>query len=35
MRDYPVRPSIFATADDRPSPDDNELFQRWMRWVDA
>lgn len=34
MRDYPVRPSIFAT-DDRASPDDDELAQRWRRWLDA
>ncbi len=34
MRDYPVRPSIFAT-DDRSSPDDDELYQRWRRWLDA
>ena len=32
--DYPVWPSIFVT-DDRPSPDDNELYQRWRRWLDA
>lgn len=34
MPDWPVRPSIFQT-EDQASPDDNELFQRWMRWVDA
>lgn len=34
MRDYPVRPSIFET-DDRSSPDDDELVQRWTRWVDV
>ena len=34
MRDYPVWPAIFAT-DDRPSPDDDELNQRWRRWLDA
>jgi len=34
MRDDPVRPSIFST-DDRSSPDDDELFRRWMRWLDA
>jgi hypothetical protein len=34
MPDYPVWPSIFAT-DDRPSPDDDELYQRWRRFLDA
>ena len=34
MRDYPVWPSIFAT-DDRSSPDDDELYQRWRRFLDA
>ena len=34
MLDYPVWPAIFA-ADDRSSPDDDELFQRWRRWLDA
>jgi Peptidase family M23 len=34
MPDYPMRPSIFDT-DDRSSPEDNELYQRWKRWVDA
>jgi hypothetical protein len=34
MRDYPVWPAIFA-ADDRSSPDDDELNQRWRRWLDA
>ena len=34
MLDYPAWPAIFA-ADDRSSPDDDELFQRWRRWLDA
>ena len=34
MRDHPVWPSIFAT-DDRSSPDDDELYQRWRRWLEA
>jgi len=34
MPDHAVWPSIFA-ADDRPSPDDDELYQRWQRFVDA
>jgi hypothetical protein len=34
MRDCAVRPSIFDT-DDRSSPEDNELYQRWRRWFDA
>jgi len=34
MRDYPVWPSIFATGD-RPSPDDDELYQRWRRFLDV
>jgi len=34
MRDYPVRPSIFQTKD-QSSSDDDELFQRWLRMVDA
>jgi len=34
MPDWPVRPSIFATDDRRP-PEDDKLFQRWMRWVDG
>ena len=34
MPDYSVWPLIFAT-DDRPSPDDDELYQRWRRWLDA
>jgi hypothetical protein len=34
MPNYPVPPSIFQTKD-LSSPDDDELFQRWMRYVDA
>jgi hypothetical protein len=34
MRDYPVWPSIFAT-DNRSSPGDDELYQRWRRFLDA
>jgi hypothetical protein len=34
MPDYPVRPSIFDT-DNRSSPDDDEPYQRWRRWLDA
>jgi hypothetical protein len=34
MRDYPVPPPIFQSRDPSP-PEDNELFQRWMRWLDA
>jgi hypothetical protein len=34
MPDHVVWPSIFAT-DDRPSPDDDELYQRWRRWLDV
>lgn len=34
MPDYPVRPSIFAT-DDRSDPYDDELVQRWRRWLDV
>jgi len=34
MPDWPVWPSIFAT-DNRPSPDDDELYQRWRRFIDA
>ncbi|WP_298254728.1 M23 family metallopeptidase [Bradyrhizobium sp.] len=34
MRDYPVSSSIFQT-NDQSSPDDDELFQRWMRFVDG
>ena len=34
MPDYPVWPSNFA-AGDRPSPDDDELYQRWRRFLDA
>ncbi|WP_298254740.1 M23 family metallopeptidase [Bradyrhizobium sp.] len=34
MPDWPVQPSIFQPKD-QSSPDDNELFQRWMRWVDG
>ena len=35
--DYPVWPSIFQPKDqgDQSPPKDNELFQRWMRWVDG
>jgi hypothetical protein len=33
MPDWPVRPPVFV-ADDRAKPDD-ELFQRWMRWLDV
>jgi len=33
MSDWPVRPSIFQTTDQ--ASHDDELFQRWMRWVDA
>jgi hypothetical protein len=34
-RDDAAQPAIFATADDRSSPEDDELFKRWMRWVDG
>jgi len=34
MPDHAVWPSIFATGD-RPSPDDDDLYQRWRRWLDA
>jgi len=34
MPDHQVWPSIFAVGD-RPSPDDDELYQSWRRWVDA
>jgi hypothetical protein len=34
MPDWPVLPPIFQPKD-QSSPDDNELFQRWMRWLDA
>lgn len=34
MPNWPVQPSISAT-DDRASPDDDELYQRWRRWLDA
>jgi hypothetical protein len=34
MPDWPVPPPIFQPRD-QPSPEDNELFQRWMRWVDG
>ena len=34
MLDWPVRPSIFQPRD-QSSPDDNELYQRWLRWADA
>lgn len=34
MPDWPVQPPIFQTKD-QPSPEDNELSQRWMRWVNA
>jgi hypothetical protein len=34
MPDHVVWPSIFATGD-RPSPDDDGLYQRWRRWLDA
>lgn len=33
-REHPLPPSIFA-ADNRSSPDDDELYQRWRRWLDA
>lgn len=34
MPDWPVQLSIFQSKD-QASPEDNELFQRWMRWVKA
>lgn len=34
MRDYPAPPPIFQPKY-QASPEDSELFQRWMRWVDA
>jgi hypothetical protein len=34
MPDWPVPPPIFQ-ARDQSAPEDNELFQRWMRWVDG
>jgi hypothetical protein len=34
VRDYPVWPSIFDT-DNRSSPGDDELYQRWRRFLDA
>jgi hypothetical protein len=34
MQDYPMRPPIFVT-DDRSLSDDDELIQRWRRWLDA
>jgi hypothetical protein len=34
MPDYPAWHSIFAT-DNRPSPDNNELYQRWRQWLAA
>jgi hypothetical protein len=34
MPDWPVPPPIFTT-DDRPSPGDDELYQRWRQWLDA
>jgi hypothetical protein len=34
LPDWPV-PSPIFTTDDRPSPGDDELYQRWRRWLDA
>ena len=34
MPDWPVPPPIFAT-NDRTQASDDELFQRWVRWVDG
>jgi hypothetical protein len=34
MPDWPVQPSIFQ-PNDQASSEDDELFQRWMRWLDA
>ncbi len=33
MPEWPVRPSIFQTKD-QASPDDDDLYQRWIRWLD-
>lgn len=35
MRDYPVPPPVFQTRDQASPLDDDELFQRWMRYVDG
>ena len=33
MPDWPVPPLVFEPRDQSP-PEENELFQRWMRWLD-
>ena len=35
MRDYPLPPPIWGFSDKSSSPEDDEISQRWRRWLDV